>query len=272
MKELDIMRKAASEASDYAAKARKTASVSGKGAFDIVTEADKEAERIIISIIQKEFPNDAIVAEETSPDESPAFSGHRCWTIDPIDGTWNYANGVQGYGAQIAFIDEGKVIASVIRIPDYGGVIEAYAQKGKGAYINEFRVVARPKENLLRTIVLFGCLPANETKVMGDELKMIGRIRQNVGMIRMLGASSLAMALVADGRVDAYVGFSQHLWDRAPGSLICSEAGCHVLSRKGTWSLADANIAVAVGTAMESVISSSWGEKRRLAVFRSKKD
>ena len=69
---------------DRTAEAKETA----LGVYDVVTDSDVRTEEFVLSRIAEEFPGDSVISEETHPD---ALEGERCWVLDPIDGTMNYA-------------------------------------------------------------------------------------------------------------------------------------------------------------------------------------
>ena len=65
-----------------------------KGEFDLVTEADRSSERLIVERLREHFPSHAIVAEEGG---GQAGSSEYRWYVDPLDGTTNFAHGFPGF-------------------------------------------------------------------------------------------------------------------------------------------------------------------------------
>ena len=96
-----------------------------------VTVADYEAERLIRSRIASQFPNDGILGEEEG--EVPGTSGRR-WTIDPIDGTKSFVQGVPLYGVRIGLEAAGEALVGVVGIPGVGDMVAA--ARGEGCFWN----------------------------------------------------------------------------------------------------------------------------------------
>ncbi|MEO1289102.1 MAG: inositol monophosphatase family protein, partial [Chloroflexota bacterium] len=72
-----------------------------KGTRDIVTSIDYGIENYLIADIQRNFPDDQIIAEETY---NKTLTNKRTWVIDPIDGTVNFARGFPFFGVQMALL------------------------------------------------------------------------------------------------------------------------------------------------------------------------
>ena len=122
-----------------------------KGVFNLVTDVDKAAEEIIIGILRKEFPDDAILAEESGA--SSGAGTKRRWLIDPIDGTTNFAHSYPFFCVSIAFEEAGELILGVVFNPVANELF--WAEKGAGAWLNDkpIRVskVCKLDESLLST-------------------------------------------------------------------------------------------------------------------------
>src|ERR1700759_5408100 len=81
-----------------------------KGDFDLVTEADRASEKLIIERLQSKFPGHAILAEESGRHESPS----ECrWYVDPLDGTTNFAHAYPVYNVTMALEKKGELVAGV---------------------------------------------------------------------------------------------------------------------------------------------------------------
>ena len=113
--------------------------VNEKGSDDLVTNLDLEVENYIISNIKKEFPDFDIVSEEFNCSKTLS---QNCFTIDPIDGTINFANGMANWATEIACIKNGELVASIIYMP----LLDEYyfAVKGEGAFLNEEKIKVKP--------------------------------------------------------------------------------------------------------------------------------
>src|SRR5438552_186865 len=100
---------------------------------DIVTQADKRSERLIVERLRKYFPEHAIAAEEGTGHESASASEFR-WHVDPLDGTTNYAHGYPCFSVSIALAQRERLLAGVIFNPIY---IELFtSERCEGASVN----------------------------------------------------------------------------------------------------------------------------------------
>ena len=109
--------------------------VKPKGKDDLVTNLDYEVEKYIISKIQKEYPEFDIVSEEFN---SKKELTQNCFTIDPIDGTINFAHKLPFWAIQVSCIKNGETIVAVIYSPRTDELF--YAVKNKGAFLNGERI------------------------------------------------------------------------------------------------------------------------------------
>lgn len=100
---------------------------------DLITEADQNSEIEILNILKKSFPNHSILAEESG--QHSALEKDFIWTIDPLDGTTNYAHEFPFFAISIALLFKGKPIVGVVYNPIMNELF--YASKGRGAFLNE---------------------------------------------------------------------------------------------------------------------------------------
>ena len=199
-----------------------------KGDKNLVTEVDKESERLIVEHLLSRFPDHDIVAEEGDYLQR----GSSCrWIIDPVDGTTNYAHGYPWFCSSIGLELDGELVAGVIHNPVYDELFTA--TKGGGSYLNGRRlsVSARaPLENsLLGTGFPYDCAtdPANNFANFIAFQKMARGIRR-------AGAAALDLAYVAAGRLDGFWELKLKAWDVAAGVLIVREAGGVVTTFDGS--------------------------------------
>jgi myo-inositol-1(or 4)-monophosphatase len=191
--------------------------VSRKEGAEFVTAVDRAAEQAIIDIISKEFPQDAIFAEE-----SARQVGERRWLIDPLDGTTNFVHSYPMFSVSIALERKGEVVLGVVL--DVLRDELFLARKGGGAELNGKRIstseLASPADALLATGFPFRARPR-----MGAYLKCFGRLLAQVHDMRRCGSAALDLAHVACGRLDGFWEISLKPWDMAAGSLLVREAG-----------------------------------------------
>ena len=195
-----------------------------KADYDIVTELDYNIEKYISAEILKVFPEDRILGEEHS---AGVDAVGRTWTIDPIDGTNNMANGIPLFGVQCSLFDDGKPVVGAIYLPFAN---EFYsASIGEGAYLNDKQIyVAKP--DLKHAVVSFGDYPHTRPNESAIQLKIMAHLSDKVARIRMFGAASIDYAYVAAGRTHGVILYTKNKWDIAPGILLCLEAGAKAYS------------------------------------------
>lgn len=201
-------------------------SVENKGSFDLVTSADMEIEDAFIKRIHEAYPTDTILSEEFHSSE---IIHGRTWTIDPIDGTCNMANGIPQYGIQVCLIDKGERVCSAIRTCT-GELFTA--MKGGGAFYNGTRIYSEPRE-LKKCVASFGDFPHSSKERSDDTLQAINAVKDSIMKVRLFGAACLDYAYLAAGRTDLVFMYTQNPWDIYPGILLCEEAGCHVYGMDG---------------------------------------
>ena len=188
---------------------------------DLVTSLDIEIEQYLISQIKENYPDFAIVSEESNSDKTVTDN---CFIIDPIDGTINFANGIPLWGIQIACRKNGKTIASVIDLPR---INEFYYADETGAYLNDKKlsVTEVPIKNTLYSIV--GMLVPSK----------IEKMRKYSKSYRMFGAACIHFAFMASGKIHGVVhnyGVErEHAWDYEPGLFLCEMAGAKIISKPG---------------------------------------
>src|SRR5580692_8402623 len=103
-----------------------------KGEFDLVTEADRTSEKLIIERLRQHFPTHSIVAEETG--SHAGQSSEYVWYVDPLDGTTNFAHGFPMYNVTLALEKAGEMVCGVIFDPEHGEMFTC--ERGGGAWLN----------------------------------------------------------------------------------------------------------------------------------------
>jgi myo-inositol-1(or 4)-monophosphatase len=191
---------------------------SKSSATDLVSDADREAERTICELLETERPQDGLVAEEGSRAE--AASGRR-WVVDPLDGTINFLYGFPAWAVSVALEDADGALVGVVHSPIHGETF--CAVRGEGAFLGERALRVRPARPLEQSLVATGFSYEPDRRAVQAEAiaKLLPRARD----IRRAGAAALDLAWVATGRVDAFFERGLHHWDWAAGRLLVEEAG-----------------------------------------------
>jgi myo-inositol-1(or 4)-monophosphatase len=194
--------------------------VSRKGPADFVSAADLKAEETLFDLLTKARPGYGFLGEERGMVEGSDKT--HTWIVDPIDGTTNFLHGMPHFAVNIALERDGEIVAGVTYNPILNELF--WAEKGKGAYLNDKRIRvagrARLDDALLATGVPFRGRPGH-----GQYLKELHQITQRVAGVRRLGSSALDFAWVAAGRFDGYWERNLAPWDVAAGVILVTEAG-----------------------------------------------
>ncbi len=201
--------------------------VSRKGPADFVTAADLMAERTLKAELKRARPGAGFLAEESEAE--PALDGAR-WIIDPLDGTLNFLHGIPHFAISIAYESAGEVVAGLVFDPIKD---ETYwAEKGRGAYVNDRRLRVSARKDLEDALIAHGQAepgPVDRAPFYADVEAVIAA----GAAVRRFGAAALDLAYVAAGRFDAYWEVGVKPWDIAAGVLIVREAGGFVSESGG---------------------------------------
>ncbi|MBK7329331.1 MAG: inositol monophosphatase [Dehalococcoidia bacterium] len=185
---------------------------------DLVTEADRESEALIVRAILGARPHDGLLGEEGASREGA--SGIR-WVIDPIDGTTNFVYGIPAYSVSIGVERDGQVIAGVVHDV---ALKEAYtASLGGGAHLNGLPIHVSARADLSAS--LWGIGFAYDPHRRGEQAKFYDRVMTHIRDVRRMGSAALDLCRVASGQLDGYWEFQLNAWDIAAGGIIAREAG-----------------------------------------------
>lgn len=202
---------------------RQDLNIMDKGnAYDIVTEADKASERLILDYLHSRYPDHAILSEESGDDHRHA----RChWIIDPLDGTVNYSAGLATYCISIGLMVAGETRMGYVYAPTLDE--EFYAIKGKGAYGPNGILQVKGTTDLQRAVVSTG-FPYDKATNPDNNLDRVARVMPRVRGLRRLGSAAMDLCYVGAGWLDGYWELNLKEWDACAGELIAQEAGATV--------------------------------------------
>jgi myo-inositol-1(or 4)-monophosphatase len=188
------------------------------GKNDLVSRADKEAERRFVAFLRKLLPEAGYIAEEGTGERAEEYN----WIIDPLDGTTNYLFGIPCYCTSVALWKNGDILVGVIYDPERDECFSA--AKGHGAFLNGNPISVSQQGDMKLTLLATGFPYDNKGRQM-DYLKILAEVNANSRGIRRLGAAAVDMAYVACGRLDGFYEYGLNAWDVAAGALIIEEAG-----------------------------------------------
>lgn len=184
---------------------------------DVVTAADRAAERLVVERLARERPDDAVVGEEGA--SRPGTSG-RTWVIDPVDGTYNFHRGLDWWCSAVALVDADDVVLGAVHHPasatTYAGGPGLASRCGEQPLE---RLVDRPASEACATTYLHPPFFGGE---VGDAF---ARAVAGVATVRMLGSGTMDAMAIATGRCDVLFQHSVPDWDRLPGAAIIRGAG-----------------------------------------------
>jgi myo-inositol-1(or 4)-monophosphatase len=190
-----------------------------KGEVDLVTEADRRAEEVIVARLRSRFPRHAIVAEEgTSRDAAAA--GY-CWYVDPLDGTTNFAHGYPCFCVSIGLMQGDDLLLGVIFDPIRNEIFTA--AQGEGAFLNQRRIRVSSVERLATSLLATG-FPSHK-RTQNPNIHYYWDFTLRSHGVRRDGSAALDLAGVACGRFDGFWEFGLKPWDTAAGVLLVREAG-----------------------------------------------
>ena len=221
-----------------------------KGEINLVTEADKKSEDLIIAAISQKFPHHGILSEE-----SPVITGvgKLRWIIDPLDGTTNYAHGYPVFCVSIALENEGTIVLGVIYDPMREEMFVAV--RGGGLYLNEKKLRVSDVSDLSRSLLVTG-FPYDIRESKDNNLNFFNAMAINVQAIRRAGAAALDLAYLAAGRFDGFWELKLKPWDTAAGCLMVEEAGGVISDIAGSkWHLQSPNLLASYGLIHQQMIS-----------------
>lgn len=196
-----------------------------KGAWDLVTEADRAAEALIIAAVRERFPTHDVFGEETGRSGTASSS---VWLIDPLDGTYNFSRGLSTWGVSVALAEDGET--------RYGGFYDPlhdeffYAERGAGATLDGTPLRTSGLTDPLGAAVY--CSGAHGAK--GDVTRRnVELLWERVMRLRMTGSVGSALAAIAAGRMDAAIEVRGGPWDYGAGGLLVQEAGGYATTFDG---------------------------------------
>ncbi|HMV78055.1 MAG TPA: inositol monophosphatase family protein [Leptospiraceae bacterium] len=200
-----------------------------KNLVDLVTEADKGSEEMIVKAVLNEFPDDHILGEEGGTRQGK--SDFR-WVIDPLDGTTNFTHKLPLYAVSIGleYIPERKICAGFVLLP---ALDELYhAVQDEGSYKNDKRIYVSSTEKMIEALFCTG-FPYRREDNTDRILEYLKNMLVLTRGIRRTGAAALDLCWVAEGRFDGFWEESLSPWDIAAGGFIIQQAGGKVSTFDG---------------------------------------
>ncbi len=189
-----------------------------------VTRADKESERMIVSILSQAFPEDGFLGEEGASREGT--SGRR-WIIDPIDGTRDFVRNNRLWAILIGLEENNEPVVGICYLPMLGEMY--YAAKGQGAFWDGTPIHASDISTAKQAVICVNKLNAVTKPPFG--LPLLEWL-STFWCVRVFGGIYDAM-LVASGRMEIWMEPSVAPWDLCGPACILREAGAKFFALNG---------------------------------------
>jgi myo-inositol-1(or 4)-monophosphatase len=197
-----------------------------KGEFDLVTEADRASERLVVERLRSHFPTHGIVAEEGGGFESG--SEYR-WYVDPLDGTTNFAHSFPVFNVTLGLERAGEPVVGVVYDPIRQEMFTA--ERGAGAYLNNRRIKVSATRSLSDSLASTG-FPSRK-RHHNVNIHFYYQLAMASHGVRRTGSAAIDLAYVAAGRLDFFWEFGLKPWDMAAGTLLVQEAGGRTSDMRG---------------------------------------
>ncbi|MCH7734046.1 MAG: inositol monophosphatase [Chloroflexi bacterium] len=193
----------------------------------LVSDADRESQRIIAELIAERFPDHQVLGEEDPPATDPPAPDF-VWAVDPIDGTTNFVNALPTYVVSIAALYRGSPVAAALYLPwpNEAGRVIFHARTGGGAWMGDERIYVKgPLSGSTPQHGRVTMIPIGLTRMF-----TVGReLGRSLGEPRVTGSLCYDLLMVASGRAQALIGSPAAAWDYAGGMLMVKEAGGNVV-------------------------------------------
>lgn len=196
--------------------------VEEKGMHDLVTIADREAERVIFERLEKAFPTYGFLGEEGTRSGGDAGDDAPRWIVDPVDGTTNFAHQSPPYAVSIGLQEGSRIVVGVVY--ELGRDELFTATRGGGAFRNGVPVRVSGRRELRESLLTTG-FPFKEYGQIDAYLATLRRFMLESRGVRRPGSAAADLANVACGRMEGFFEIGLSPWDAAAGALLIEEAG-----------------------------------------------
>jgi myo-inositol-1(or 4)-monophosphatase len=195
----------------------------------LVSDADRESEIAIVSILRKTFPDHSVLGEEFGTSGTDTTDARFVWMIDPLDGTTNYVHQFPFFATSIGLEVDGELVVGVVNAPKLG--LRFTGAKGLGSFVNGERLKVSTRSVMNDGLFATGFSSYDNT--LDEQLELLATIVKHSRGIRRAGAAALDLCMVAQGIFDVYWEKNLSPWDTAAGVVIAREAGAIVTDMRG---------------------------------------
>lgn len=198
-----------------------------KGKHDYVTYVDRNAEKKIVSNLEKLLPGAGFIAEEgTIKKQGKTYN----WIVDPLDGTTNFIHGLPPYSVSIALMDKEEIIVGVIYEISLDECF--FTWKDCPAFLNGVEINVSKTAKVTNSLLATG-FPFSNYDRFDQFIESLKYFMRNSHGVRRMGSAAVDLAYLACGRFDAFWEYNLNPWDVAAGILILQNAGGKVSDFSG---------------------------------------
>lgn len=191
-----------------------------KNANDLLTKNDVETESYILELIKRKYPDVNIISEELNADSS--LKGITV-VIDPIDGTCNYAAGLDFFGIQVAIFSGNEVVASVIYLPRKKEMFSAF--KDEGCYLNNKLIKIDANKSASDSVLILSDFYKDQVVNFNKQYDLVKELHDSFLKTRLFGAACIDFTYLVKNNASTYICNYSNIWDIAPGLFLVKEAG-----------------------------------------------
>ena len=195
---------------------------------DLVTEADKASEAVILEVLRRHLPNHSILAEESG---KLGNTDEYLWAIDPLDGTTNFTHQYPFFATSIGLLIAGVPQIGVIFDPFHNELFRA--AKGLGATRNRISIKVSDTTELSKSLLVTG-FAYDRRETTDNNYAEFCHLTHLTQGVRRSGSAALDLAHVACGRLDGYWERGIAPWDVVAGVVLLQEAGGKVTAYDGS--------------------------------------
>ncbi|GHC22973.1 inositol monophosphatase [Kushneria pakistanensis] len=206
------------------------------GPDDLVTIADKSAEKVITQGVAKAFPEATIVGEEAVAEDASLLktigNAEMAVIIDPIDGTWNFARNLNQFGVIVAVVSRGETVLGLLYDPLADDWV--MARKGEGAWYGRPDGTAR-RLQVSNTKKVSNMVGSTSIRLFPRETQYdMAGLFPDFARMMSFGCACHEYRTMAFGFVDFMLTAKLMPWDHAAGVMILQEAGGYAALLDGT--------------------------------------
>ncbi|XP_055911393.1 inositol monophosphatase 1 [Eupeodes corollae] len=195
-----------------------------EGDIDLVTETDKQVEKLLMNGLKAQFKSHKFIGEEESAGGVTArLTDAPTWIIDPVDGTMNFVHGFPHSCISIALVINQVTEIGIVYNPMLNQKFTAI--RGEGAFYNDKLINVSGEKDPKKALVTSEFGTTRDPEKLKVVIENFNKMAALVHGIRSLGSAALNMVMVAMGAADVNYEFGIHAWDVAAGDLIVREAG-----------------------------------------------